>query len=237
MSSEDLAKGTMDEDDEFELDSDSTDDLESAMQEALEAVEKAKSEADQRSEIHSGQDSGGMPDRADAESDVSRLEAEISVLQDRSLRTMADFDNFRKRVERERAEERRYAAAEVLKEFLKILDNLERAVASKGSEGDFRTGVELILRQMHELLEKSGVSRIEAEGQEFDPRYHEAVSKHESSEVTAPTVSDEMQAGYLLRDRLLRPAIVKVAMPTGGNEVPQDAQEELDDSEGELNES
>ncbi|MEJ2084106.1 MAG: nucleotide exchange factor GrpE [Acidobacteriota bacterium] len=235
MSSEDLAKGTMDQDDEFELDSDSTDDLESAMQEALEAVEKASSEADRRPEVESGDDSGALPELAGPESDVARLEAEISELQDRSLRTMADFDNFRKRVERERAEERRYAAAEVLKEFLKIMDNLERAVASKGSEDDFRTGVELILRQMHELLEKSGVSRIEAKGREFDPRYHEAVSKHESPDVMAPTVSDEMQSGYMLQDRLLRPAIVKVAMPAGGTDIPQEAPDDSDDSEGELN--
>ena len=162
-------------------------------------------------------------------SDVSRLEAEISELKDRSVRTMADFENFRKRAERDRAEERRYAAAEVLKEFIKIIDNLERAVASEGGEGDFRAGIELILRQMQELLQKSDVSRIESEGKEFDPRYHEAVSKHESDKVVIPTVSEEMQSGYLLHDRLLRPAVVKVAMPSEKrNESPEGSEVELD---------
>lgn len=222
MSSEDLAEETGDQEDEFELDSDSSEDLEAAMQEALEAVEKASGDLEPEAATHSPRARGEAADSASEEADVSMLEAEIAELKDRFMRTMADFENFRKRVERERADERRYATAEILKEFLKIIDNLERAVASEGSEQDFRTGIELILRQMHELLENAGVRRVEAAGEEFDPRYHEAVSKHESSDVSNPTVSEEMQSGYELHGRLLRPSIVKVAMPAGDSEGSDD---------------
>jgi molecular chaperone GrpE len=220
MNTEDRAENTKNQEDEFELDSDGTEDLESAMQEALKAVEKAGGDLGFGSDESGEEYSESSVNQSVDVSDVPQLEAEISELKDRSIRIMADFDNFRKRVERERAEDRRYAAADVLREFIKIIDNLERAVASDGSEDDFRTGVELILRQMHDLLVNSGVSRVEALGKEFDPRYHEAVSKHESAEVTSPTVSDEMQPGYLLQDRLLRPSIVTVAMPTGSEQEP-----------------
>lgn len=218
MSSEDLAEDTGDQEEGFELDSDSSDDLEMAMQEALEAVEKAGGDLGAEKTASSRPRREGAAQAGSEAGDVSMLEAEVAELKDRFMRTMADFENFRKRVERERADEKRYANAEILKEFLKIIDNLERAVASEGPEEDFRTGVELILRQMHELLQNAGVRRVEAAGEEFDPRYHEAVSKHESSAVSIPTVSDEMQSGYELHDRLLRPSIVKVAMPTGGGE-------------------
>jgi molecular chaperone GrpE len=229
MNTEEFSESTEDLEDEFEIDSEASDDLESVMKEALEAVEKASSEPEPGAKVGGEDRSESLPGKGAEGSDVSQLEAEIEELKDRSVRIMADFDNFRKRVERERAEERRYAASDLLKEFLKVIDNLERAVLSEGGEGDFRTGVELILRQMHELLEKSSVTRIESEGKEFDPRYHEAVSKHESTEVAIPTVSDEMQSGYLLHDRLLRPSVVKVAMPSGGQEnSPQSSNEELD---------
>lgn len=220
MSTEDIAENSPDQDDGFELDSETSDDLESAMQEALEAVEKASSEVETSARGDRPSQAASIVAEASGSDDVSMLKAELSELKDRSLRTVADFDNFRKRVERERNEERRYATADILKEFLKIIDNLERAVASGGGESEYREGVELILRQMHELLRNSAVSRIEATGVEFDPRYHEAVSKHESDSVDQPTVSEEMQAGYLLHDRLLRPSIVKVAMPIRTEQSP-----------------
>jgi molecular chaperone GrpE len=223
MSTEDRGEKIKNQQDEFDLDTDGIDDLESVMQEALDAVEKADVDLEPSSGVLGDGDSESSGSQNVDEPEVSNLEAQISELRESSIRTMADFDNFRKRAERERAEERRYAASDVLKEFIKIIDNLERAVSSEGPEDDFRTGVELILRQMHDLLRQSGVSRVEALGKEFDPRYHEAVSKHESAEVTTPTVSREMQPGYLLQDRLLRPAIVQVAMPAEGGPEPSAA--------------
>ena len=223
MNTEDRRENTGNQEDEFDLDTDGIDDLESVMQEALDAVEKADSDLESGSREPGDEDLGSSRNQNVDVSEMSDLEAEISELKESSIRTMADFDNFRKRVEREKVEERRYAASDVLKEFIKIIDNLERAVSSAGPEDDFRAGVELILRQMHDLLRQSGVSRVDALGKEFDPRYHEAVSKHESTEVTAPTVSAEMQPGYLLEDRLLRPAIVQVAMPAGEGPGPSGA--------------
>ena len=223
MNTEDRRENTGNQEDEFDLDTDGIDDLESVMQEALDAVEKADSDLESGSREPGDEELGSSMNQNVDVSEMSDLEVEISELKESSIRTMADFDNFRKRVEREKVEERRYAASDVLKEFIKIIDNLERAVSSAGPEDDFRAGVELILRQMHDLLRQSGVSRVDALGKEFDPRYHEAVSKHESTEVTAPTVSAEMQPGYLLEDRLLRPAIVQVAMPAGEGPGPSAA--------------
>lgn len=138
---------------------------------------------------------------------------ELAELRDRHLRLLADFDNFRKRAERELEERTRYVLAEPIRELLPVLDNLERALTAQGAEGDLIRGVEMIARQFLDVLRRFGVERVPAVGALFDPRRHEAVMRVESSDVTAPTVVEEFQRGYLLRDRLLRPAMVKVAVP------------------------
>ena len=183
------------------------------------------------SEVIGTEDQGvsdGDPDRIEIfvededltmEEEIARLQDEIADLRDRSTRTLADFENYRKRVEKERRDERRYAAAEVLHRVLEVVDNLERALAAEGGAEDLKTGVELILRQLLELLRSSGARRVPAVGQEFDPNFHEAVARYEDPEVAVPTVSEEMQAGYRFHDRLLRPAIVRVAMPVEGGSV------------------
>ena len=158
---------------------------------------------------------------------VTRLEEEIADLRDRSIRTLADFENYRKRIERERRDERRYAAFEPYRRILEVVDNLERALDAGGTAEDLKTGVEMILRQIREILRSGGVSRVPAVGQPFDPNYHEAVARFEDPEVTEPTVSDEMQQGYLMHERLLRPAIVRVAMPAeSADEAPAEGGEE-----------
>jgi len=145
--------------------------------------------------------------------DVTRLEQELADLRDRSMRTLADFDNYRKRAERERQDAKRYALVEPMRDLLEVVDNLERAAGSPGSVEDLRQGVEMILRQLDDLLRRHGIQPVEAEGQVFDPTVHEAVARRELAEVTEPTVHDELQRGYLLHDRLLRPARVVVAVP------------------------
>jgi molecular chaperone GrpE len=144
---------------------------------------------------------------------ISRLEEELEELRDRSIRTLADFENYRRRAERERDELRRYAAFEAMSDFLPVLDNLERALSAGGSADDVRVGVEMILRQMRDLLRQRGVAPVEALGEPFDPTLHEAVARDEDPDVDVPTVIEEMQRGYRMHDRLLRPALVKVAMP------------------------
>lgn len=182
--------------------------LETMIDEAVEAVEAV---ARRRGEDLEDADHPG--DESPQSGDVQQLQGEVSMLRDRLLRTLADFDNFRKRVEREREEERKYAAVEPLREVLGIVDNLERALAAEGDVDDLREGVEMILRQMEDLLRRSGVTVVDALKKPFDPAFHEAVSRIEDDQVDAPTVVDEMQRGYVIHGRLLRPSIVRVAVP------------------------
>jgi molecular chaperone GrpE len=144
--------------------------------------------------------------------------AELAAERERYLRLRADFDNFRKRAERERAEVERYALADAARQLLPVVDNLERALAAAGSgAGDeLRRGVEMILRQLEDALKRFGVVSVPAQGERFDPSVHEAVSQEESGEVSVPTVVAEFQRGYRLNDRLIRPAMVKVALPAAG---------------------
>ena len=142
-------------------------------------------------------------------------EDERGSLRERLMRTLADFDNFRKRTERETRALRKMANFEVFKDFLGVLDNFERAMDSSGSTEDLKQGLKMIVRQHEEILRRHGVKRIEAVGKPFDPTVHEAVAREESPGIDVPTVTREMQRGYLLHDRLLRPAMVFVAMPAG----------------------
>ena len=138
------------------------------------------------------------------------------------LRAVADFDNYRKRIERERRELSEYAAADVLMDLLPIVDNFERALqasaSASGGTADrpaeseaFYRGVELIHKQMLDLLRKRGVTRIDALGADFDPNVHQAVIHEPSEEHREGEVMQELQYGYKLGDRLLRPSMVKVA--------------------------
>ena len=194
--------------DEVALDLDEQNpDLETAMREAVAAVEEVESGA--RGEASSSSTGG--------QAEVERLREEIADLRDRSMRTLADFDNFRKRSERERQDLRKYAVVEPMREFLTVMDNLDLALSAGGSAEDLKRGVEMIHRQMQDLLRRFGVQEVKAVGEAFDPQVHEAVSREESPEVKAPTVAAELRRGYTLHDRLLRPAMVKVAVPQEGS--------------------
>lgn len=179
-------------------------------------------------EILSLGDEADAADAADAASnagaavasvDVRRLESLLAAERERMLRLRADFDNYRKRTERERAEIERFALADVLRELLPVVDNLERALsapgmpAAAGEDSDLRKGVEMIARQFQELLKRYGLVPIVAVGERFDPSVHEAVLQEESENVLTPTVAAELLRGYRLNDRLLRPSLVKVAVP------------------------
>lgn len=139
------------------------------------------------------------------------LRRERDGLQDRLLRTAAEFDNYRKRMERERRDLAEYTAGEVLTELLPIVDNLERALQAAPDDNPLRKGVELIHRQMLDLLRKRGVKPIEALGADFDPNFHQAVIHEASAEHREGEVMEELQRGYVVGERLLRPAMVKVA--------------------------
>ncbi len=185
-------------------------DLEAAMRDAVAAVEG----------VQSGDGPATAADTVSektAEDEVGKLRREIADLRDRSMRTLADFDNFRKRSERERQDLKKYAQVEIIREYLGIIDNLDLALSAAGTASgtadDLKRGVEMIHRQMLDLLKRNGVKEISALGQPFDPTMHEAVSREEDPAVQAPTVTGEMRRGYFIYDRLLRPAMVKVSVP------------------------
>lgn len=144
---------------------------------------------------------------------IADLQKERDALHDRLLRTAAEFENYRRRVERERRDQADHAVASALEELLPIIDNLELALgAPAGSDPEvYRKGVELIHLQMAELVKKRGVKPIVAVGADFDPRVHQAVVHEVSADHREGEVMEELRRGYTLGDRLLRAALVKVA--------------------------
>lgn len=144
--------------------------------------------------------------------ELEKLRAERNLLLDRMARLQAEFDNARKRAAREQQEYKDFALADALKNLLPILDSFDRALQAKVQKAeDFRSGVELIRKQFQDALEKLGLRPIPAKGEPFDPRLHEAIEMVDSNEVKDHHVLDELQRGYKLKDRLLRPSMVRVA--------------------------
>jgi molecular chaperone GrpE len=147
------------------------------------------------------------------ESDAARLQRERDELYDRLLRKTAEFDNYRKRVDRERRELTAWAAADILADLLAVVDDLERALATDAppEAQPYREGVELIHRQLSELLRKRGVTALETTGARFDPHLHQAVVYEEAPGRGEGEILGELRRGYRLGERLLRPALVRVA--------------------------
>ncbi|HEY6444848.1 MAG TPA: nucleotide exchange factor GrpE [Acidobacteriaceae bacterium] len=143
--------------------------------------------------------------------EYDRLKAERDQLFDRLARLQAEFDNARKRETKERTEFRDYAVANAVEQFLPVLDNFQLALKATGSADQLRTGVELIVKQMEEALRGLNVQPVEAVGAVFDPKVHEALDMVERSDVPDHQVLEEVRRGYRIRDRLLRPALVRVA--------------------------
>jgi molecular chaperone GrpE len=141
-----------------------------------------------------------------------RLIEEKSDLTDRLLRLQAEFENFRRRAEREKSDVLEYASTETVRAILPILDDFERALKVECTGKDYAKGMELIYQRLSDALKKLGVEPISAKGQKFDPHVHHAVDMVETDEVEDHTVLDEYQQGYNFRGRLLRPAMVKVAV-------------------------
>lgn len=163
---------------------------------------------------------GGQPAPEPDAGGRAELAAALKAADDRYLRLRADFDNYRKRSDREREELLRHSLVEPLRALLPVVDNLERAMSAQGGVEDLRKGVEMIARQLGETLRRLGVAEVPGVGERFDPRMHEAVMREESAAVEAPTVVAVLQRGYWLHDRLLRPAMVRVAVPAEGGEEP-----------------
>lgn len=146
--------------------------------------------------------------------ELEKLKAERDALLDRLARLQAEFENARKRSAREQQEFREYALAEAVKGLLPVLDSFERALQVGANESELRGGVELIYKQLQDALAKLGLRPIPAKGEPFDPHLHEAIEMVDTTEADDHQVLEELQRGYKLKDRLLRPSMVKVARNT-----------------------
>jgi len=151
-----------------------------------------------------------------SEEAAAAVEQDLREFKDRYLRTLADFENFRKRSEREKNDYFKYAMAGVIKDLLPVLDNFDRALEHAEEGDDFHKGVSLIYKQLFDVLRRHGLRIVEESGVRFDPNIHEGVVTEEDPSVPSHTVVAVLQKGYFLHDRLLRPAMVKVAV--GGPE-------------------
>ena len=182
---------------------------------------KARDEATQEGAANppeTGAEAQGTPDApvslAEFEklrADYEQVKAERDQLVDRTARLQAEFENARKRAERERQEFKDFAMGSVVEKFLPVIDNFELALKAKGTAEQLRSGVELIVKQMEETLRSLQVNPVPAVGEEFDPRHHEALGSVERDDLPDQHVAEEIRRGYKLRDRLLRPALVRVA--------------------------
>ena len=146
----------------------------------------------------------------DADALKEKYEAELAEKENRYLRLQADFENFRRRTRQEKEELAAVVTQNLLKDLLPFLDNFERALAAEGDEGGLRAGVEMMYKQLVEALKKEGLETIEAKDKPFDPNFHQAVMRVEDAEKEDGTIVAELQKGYMVKGRVIRPSMVQV---------------------------
>jgi molecular chaperone GrpE len=173
------------------------------------AVIENQQNADSAEETRAEAPSSGAQGGVSAE-EFERLKNDRDQLFERLARLQAEFENARKREARERGDFRDFAVANAVEQFLPVLDNFQLALGASGSVEQLRSGVELIVKQMEEVLRSLNVQPVETNGVKFDPRVHEALEQVERTDLPDNTVLDEVRRGYRIRDRLLRPALVRV---------------------------
>lgn len=141
----------------------------------------------------------------------AETDPEEEALNTKYMRLMADFQNFRRRTEKEKSDIYAFANEKIISELLDVIDNFERALAAGNAEDSFYKGMEMILKQLLSVLEKAGASEIPALGEDFDPNFHNAVMMEDSTEYDSGKVTEVLQKGYILNSRVIRPSMVKVA--------------------------
>lgn len=191
---------------------------------SFESLDRENSEGDDYYELPSPAE----VDFKELEKELEGLKKEKNEIYDRLLRKHADFENYRKRTEKDKREFQIYAVAELISELIPILDNFERALAHPEEQpgSDYRKGVELIYRQLRDVLEKRGLRQIDTTGEKFDPNFHEAISREERNDLPENTILGELQKGYFFRDKLLRPAMVTVSFRSAQPEESKISQSE-----------
>ena len=227
------AEGTTSEDGEKDVQADSADEAPASASEALEDASESVDEAESESEAApSAEKFARMKEELDS---AKTKNAEFEERSDRMLRTIADYENSKKRAEREKAEFFKYAVEGVIKDLILVVDSIERGIESAKESRDFDSlneGIQLIHKQLGELLKKRDVTVIKAQGEPFDPNLHEAVMHIESEDVEENAVIEEFQRGYLLHDRVIRPSMVSVSKgkPQTENTSPDDEGEKEEES-------
>ena len=182
----------------------SNEELKKQQEAAEEAIEEAEEEAKEKAETEA-------EDKAEKEAETEGEAVEDEALNTKYLRLMADFQNYKRRTEKEKNDIYAFANEKIVSELLNVIDNFERALDA-GSDGDsFVEGMNLIFKQLQGVLEKAGVVEIEALGKDFDPNFHHAVLTEDSTEYESGKVTAVLQKGYLLNNKVIRPTMVKVA--------------------------
>lgn len=186
------------------------------MQQEIDEAEAAQEDAAEGSEEEAPEEAASegaaMQEEIEAlKGQVEKLTGELQEKKDRLLRLQADFDNFRRRSAKEREEISAVVTQNFCKDMLPLLDNFERAMAAETKDVEaFQKGVEMIFTQFQEVLKKNGLEQIEAVGQKFDPNFHQAVMRVEDPEKEDDTVAQELQKGYMVKGRVIRPSMVQV---------------------------
>ena len=185
-------------------------------EDALEVAPEVQDEIEDSGEVEETEEIvevDAITPESETEDEVARLTNELEDVRDLARRKHAEFDNYRKRIERERSEFVNHAAAELVNDILPVLDNLERALEAPdaGTDDRFREGIEIVRRQFRDILRRAGLNEVEALGMDFDPHVHEAVGRVETTDHREGEILEVYQKGYFFKDRMLRPALVNVA--------------------------
>lgn len=182
-----------------------------------EAADKAADEAEPEAAADAGKTEAEATEKTpeeqltEAQAEIAQLKETIAQKDDEILRRRAEFENYRRRTSQEKADIGDVVTQEIIKDMLPIVDNFDRAMAAEKSDGEaFQKGVEMIYTQLAEILKKEGLETIEAAGKKFDPEYHQAVMRVANPDLEDDTIAQELQKGYIVRGKVIRPSMVQV---------------------------
>lgn len=176
-----------------------------------ETATEASSENQEEANDEASKNADTAENEVDLQAELEKLTAEVKEKSDKALRLQADFENFRRRTSKEKDELAAVVTQGVMKDMLPLLDNFERAMAAETTDMEtFQKGVEMIFTQFQEVLKKNGLEHIETEGKKFDPNFHQAVMRVQNDELEDDDIVQELQKGYMVKGRVIRPSMVQV---------------------------
>lgn len=176
-----------------------------------ETATEASSENQEEANDKASKNADTAENEVDLQAELEKLTAEVKEKSDKALRLQADFENFRRRTSKEKDELAAVVTQGVMKDMLPLLDNFERAMAAETTDMEaFQKGVEMIFTQFQEVLKKNGLEHIETEGKKFDPNFHQAVMRVQNDELEDDDIAQELQKGYMVKGRVIRPSMVQV---------------------------